>query len=335
MKKNYSLLCSRFFKAVFLSASTLCIQSAAYAQGNVFPTGAGGTVGIGTGTTYLVAPTTENAIQFLHSFYGQQNGGTGGFGSKIYASSSDGAGATSFRIAVRGGTTAWTDAFCIRAADGNGGNNGFVGIGSIAPQAKLEVASSTNSGWLQNIKGLAYNIGDFSGLKLVNGYGGEYSKWAGIAAVAEASASNKTGLALYTGQSEKVRISYEGTVLIGQTTSRAVAGKYKLDVLGGIRANMVVVNTDGADFVFEKDYKLKPLSEVETFIQANHHLPEIAPAAKMQKEGVNVGELQTQLLQKIEELTLYMIEQNRKHEELSKQFQELKKENETLKAENK
>jgi hypothetical protein len=120
-----------------------------------------------------------------------------------------------------------------------------------------------------------------------------------------------------------------GNVLIGKTSQVNTA--YKLDVNGGIRANLVVVNTTGADFVFAKNYQLRPLSEVESFIQANHHLPEIAPASQMQKEGVNVGELQTQLLQKIEELTLYLIEQNKQLQNLSKQLEEVKLENESIK----
>ena len=84
---------------------------------------------------------------------------------------------------------------------------------------------------------------------------------------------------------------------------------YKLDVNGTIRANEIIVNTTGADFVFAEDYKLRPLSEVKAFIQENKHLPEIKSAQEMQENGVGVNELQTQLLQKIEELTLYIIQQ--------------------------
>ncbi len=84
---------------------------------------------------------------------------------------------------------------------------------------------------------------------------------------------------------------------------------YKLDVNGTIRANEIIVNTTGADFVFADDYQLRPLSEVKTFIQENKHLPEIKSAQEMQENGVGINELQTQLLQKIEELTLYIIQQ--------------------------
>lgn len=84
---------------------------------------------------------------------------------------------------------------------------------------------------------------------------------------------------------------------------------YKLDVAGTIRANEIIVNTTGADFVFADDYQLRPLSEVKAFIKENKHLPEIKSAQEMQENGIGVNELQTQLLQKIEELTLYILQQ--------------------------
>ena len=73
-----------------------------------------------------------------------------------------------------------------------------------------------------------------------------------------------------------------------------------------------VTTTPTADFVFAENYNLPKLEEVEKHIKEKKHLPEIASAAEMEKEGVNVGDFQIQLLQKIEELTLYSIEQNKK-----------------------
>lgn len=83
-----------------------------------------------------------------------------------------------------------------------------------------------------------------------------------------------------------------------------------------------VTETPTADFVFEEDYKLPTLEEVENHIKTKKHLPEIASAKEMEKEGVNVGEFQIKLLQKIEELTLYIIEQNK---ELKQQREEINK----------
>lgn len=101
--------------------------------------------------------------------------------------------------------------------------------------------------------------------------------------------------------------------------------RYKLDVNGGIRAQEVVVETNGADFVFADDYQLRPLSEVEAFITENKHLPEIQSAQEMQENGVSVSELQTKLLQKIEELTLYLIQQEETIQELRQEVELLKK----------
>ena len=82
-----------------------------------------------------------------------------------------------------------------------------------------------------------------------------------------------------------------------------------LVVDGTIQAEEIIVKTTGADFVFADDYQLRSLSEVKSFIQENKHLPEIKSAQEMQENGVSVSELQIQLLQKIEELTLYILQQ--------------------------
>jgi hypothetical protein len=69
---------------------------------------------------------------------------------------------------------------------------------------------------------------------------------------------------------------------------------------------------------FDPDYNLPDLAEIESFINENNHLPDIASSSEMNKNGMNVSEMQTKLLQKIEELTLYAIEQNKAIEELKK-----------------
>lgn len=107
-----------------------------------------------------------------------------------------------------------------------------------------------------------------------------------------------------------------GNVLIDKATQ--VNSTYKLDVNGKMRALEIVVNTTGADFVFENDYELMPLNVLEQKIKADKHLPEIASATEMQENGVGLGELNTKLLQKTEELTLYIIELNKRIEELER-----------------
>lgn len=113
-------------------------------------------------------------------------------------------------------------------------------------------------------------------------------------------------------------IKNNGNILIGKTTQQNEI--YKLDIVGSVRANEMTINSDGADFVFEDDYELMSLKEVEDFINKNKHLPEIEPASLMQSEGINIGKINTQLLQKIEELTLYIIEQNKRIEKLENKF---------------
>jgi hypothetical protein len=96
---------------------------------------------------------------------------------------------------------------------------------------------------------------------------------------------------------------------------------YKLDVLGTIRAKEVKVDLNGvADYVFDSNYKLCPLSEVEQYVKEHKHLQEIPSAKEVEQNGVSLGEMQNKLLQKVEELTLYVIE--------------LKKENELQKKDN-
>jgi len=81
----------------------------------------------------------------------------------------------------------------------------------------------------------------------------------------------------------------------------------KLDVNGTIRAKEIIVASDWADFVFEDDYELMPLAQVHSYIQENKRLPGMPSAEEVQEQGVSLGEMQTVMLQKMEEMTLHMI----------------------------
>ncbi|WP_025742177.1 hypothetical protein [Aquimarina pacifica] len=96
---------------------------------------------------------------------------------------------------------------------------------------------------------------------------------------------------------------------------------YKFQVNGKaiVEALKVVGDVPESDYVFEDDYKLRTLEEVETFVTKNKHLPEIPSAADFKENGYLVGEMDDVLLRKVEELTLYMIEANKQIEALKKE----------------
>jgi hypothetical protein len=107
---------------------------------------------------------------------------------------------------------------------------------------------------------------------------------------------------------------------LGQIGIGTLNPKAKLAVNGNILARKVkVTQLDWADYVFQPNYRLRPLSEVEQYIKQYHHLPEVPTAEEVEKSGVDVGDNQVTLLKKIEELTLYVIEQNKKIEEQNQQ----------------
>ncbi|WP_426483554.1 hypothetical protein [Flavobacterium sp. 2] len=114
-------------------------------------------------------------------------------------------------------------------------------------------------------------------------------------------------------------LNSNGNVGIGTTTSTS-----KLTVAGNIASREVKVTVDaGADFVFENDYNLPSLDYLNKFIKENKHLPEIASAEEMKKDGINLSEMNIKLLQKIEEMTLYMIEQNQQINDLKNRLEKV------------
>lgn len=124
-------------------------------------------------------------------------------------------------------------------------------------------------------------------------------------------------------------INNNGNIGVGT----AATGTHKLAVDGTIGAREIKVEATGwSDFVFNDDYKLKDLDEVENFIEENKHLPDVPSEKEVLKNGIQLGEMDAKLLQKIEELTLYMIEQNKETKTMKAQLEKLAKENEELKV---
>jgi hypothetical protein len=123
------------------------------------------------------------------------------------------------------------------------------------------------------------------------------------------------------------KLTVNGTVLIGNPAT-SMPGTYGLYVENGILSNKVRVAVPGstywADYVFADDYKLKSISELETFVKDNKHLPNIPSAEDVVKNGIDLGNMDAKLLEKIEELTLYIIQQNKRIEKLEQQIQQPK-----------
>jgi hypothetical protein len=110
-------------------------------------------------------------------------------------------------------------------------------------------------------------------------------------------------------------IDANGNVSIGG--SGKVASGYLLSVVGKVMAEEVRVELNGTwpDYVFANDYQLMKLPELKKYIKANKHLPEI-PAAEEMKAGIEMGKMNKLLMQKVEELTLYVIQLSEAIEEL-------------------
>ena len=112
----------------------------------------------------------------------------------------------------------------------------------------------------------------------------------------------------------------DGNVGIGTTNP-----EHKLSVVGTIASEeLLLKDVQGADFVFEEDYDLRSLEETEQFIKANKHLPEIPSAAEMAEEGLEIKVMNIRLLQKVEELTLHLIRQEKEMQEMQEEIKALK-----------
>jgi hypothetical protein len=196
-------------------------------------------------------------------------------------------------------------------------NNGNVGIGTSTPVANLDVAGD---GINTRRLSLAGKINDRT----------NDSPWYGLGL-----SSFKT--LCYEGTRRSVQLAgyygllirtNKGILAIHQNGNVGIGNsdpKTTLDVTGTIRATEIKVEAQTADFVFEEEYQLRPLKEVEQFVMENKHLPEIPSAKEMKKEGVNVAEMNKLLLQKVEELTLYTIEQEKKLKKRDDEVEKLKK----------
>jgi hypothetical protein len=137
-------------------------------------------------------------------------------------------------------------------------------------------------------------------------------------------------LALFQKANAQGPVGFPQGIIVGTpSASLTLPAGYAMAVGGGVITEKVRVATAGgnfwADFVFDKDYKLRTLSEVAQYIKLNKHLPDVPSTADVNKEGIDLAYTQAILLQKVEELTLYVIEQDKKINKLKKEVKRLSK----------
>jgi len=313
---------------IVILAFTTLIADYSIAQ-NTNPWPATGNVGIGT--TAPQAPLDlgyGNGVKAL--FYG--SGGTTGYywgagvnlgqspnEASIFIGGANGAccGPENFAVVSANQSTwpysSYTTRFVVNSQTGN------VGIGTITPQALLDVAGTGK----MNV--LDVNNGNADGGRVIFRSQG-YGEWR---------ARNFLGsLGFFPGEGNPTSLwlQSDGNVGIGTICAHA-----KLAVDGNILAKKVTVSQNGwCDYVFDKDYKLPSLTQLERYILQNHHLPEVPTTEEVKKDGIDLGDNQATLLKKIEELTLYVIEQNKKIEQQNQrqtdQQQLIEKQNEIIKT---
>lgn len=188
--------------------------------------------------------------------------------------------------------------------------NGYVGIGNTNPQALLDVSGNLvlRNGNNVSLAGASIHLtslgADNPGPMITSRL--HYAQ----------GTESRSALLLSSYQSgyKNELYIYDGRVGIGTTAPDAT-----LAVKGTIHTQEVQVDMTGAmvpDYVFEKNYNLRTLAEVENYIKENKHLPEVPAAKDMEANGVNLGEMYMLLLKKVEELTLYLIEKDKQIKQL-------------------
>lgn len=198
-----------------------------------------------------------------------------------------------------------------------------VGIGTSTPTQPLDVVGNVK------ISGDIYGgHNDWQALKLYAGTNysdGAYlsmnSNYAQTASIKLYARGENGRVEFHNHERQVMSVRGDGNVYVGDSYNTS-----NMVVNGEINALLVraTINLPWPDYVFDKDYNLMPLTELEQFVTKNHHLPDMPTEEEVHEEGVNLAEMNALLLKKVEELTLYVIELNKENEEIKREINELK-----------
>jgi hypothetical protein len=244
----------------------------------------------------------SNTIEHNNSFFGASSDGAAGITNAT---------ALGYRAKVT-----QSNSLVLGSINGVNGANADtnVGIGTTAPKGRLDVAGPLYSSAWGPLTG--------SGVALMYDSGGPWGMLLSYDSVADhaldfafraLTIDFRTG---YWGNNIAMHVTDPGNVGIGTTTPQE-----KLHVIGNIRAsgsitaNVTSPEEELPDYVFEQDYNLMPLEDLEKFVAKEKHLPNIPAASEIKEKGLNLGEFQMRLLEKVEELTLYTVQQGKANRE--------------------
>ena len=192
-------------------------------------------------------------------------------------------------------------------------NTGYVAVGNTAPTSLLDVAKAITEPTI-SVRNLGSNGG--ATYRMYDQVSGADWKFKAVSTGAFKIRDNAWAMDVVQIEANSspnmIYINAAGNLGIGTTTPAE-----KLSVNGNIKCKQVEVTLSGwSDFVFDEDYSLMPLAELESYISRNNHLPDVPSAEEVMTRGNNLGEMDAILLQKIEELTLYVIELKKENEQL-------------------
>jgi hypothetical protein len=194
--------------------------------------------------------------------------------------------------------------------------NGFMGINTATPQERLDVngAVRTNGNPVYLAWDHYHGIGYFDVFTPTGNYAAKHID----GPVVFGFSGGALGTDRWGTRNIALSWNYDGNVGIG-TNLTSNPNNYKLAVNGTIGAKAFKVEISSstwADYVFDQSYKLKSITDLEKFVAVNKHLPNIPSAAEVEKSGLDMGTMEAKLLEKIEELSLYIIQQNKRIESL-------------------